>query len=215
MKYIYQILSYAVVIIITAIVVSNLKFASNLDYKNEIENLHKQNDSLKANIDSNKVIIKSLSSEIITYKSKIENDKKELANLKIKAKKNKDKYNEDEIADIIKKIDENEKFFKAFFLTGIITTIFSGIAALIIFIIAPYAIISEECRKIRRNPIVQISTFFFKGIILINTLIQESPPGPTTKQLKQLNELKMAHDNGYISDIDYEQRVQSIRDQIR
>ena len=108
---------------------------------------------------------------------------------------------------IIKKIDENEKFFKAFFLTGIITTIFSGIAV--------YAIISEECRKIRRNPIVQISTFFFKGIILINTLIQESPPGPTTKQLKQLNELKMAHDNGYISDIDYEQRVQSIRDQIR
>ena len=116
---------------------------------------------------------------------------------------------------IIKKIDENEKFFKAFFLTGIITTIFSGIAALIIFIIAPYTIISEECRKIRRNPIVQISTFFFKRIILINTLIQESPPGPTTKQLKQLNELKMAHDNGYISDIDYEQRVQSIRDQIR
>jgi hypothetical protein len=116
---------------------------------------------------------------------------------------------------IIKKIDENEKFFKAFFLTGIITTIFSGIAALIIFIIAPYAIIFKECRKIRRNPIVQISTFFFKGIILINTLIQESPPGPTTKQLKQLNELKMAHDNGYISDIDYEQRVQSIRDQIR
>ncbi len=54
MKYIYQILSYAVVIIITAIVVSNLKFASNLDYKNEIENLHKQNDSLKANIDGYK-----------------------------------------------------------------------------------------------------------------------------------------------------------------
>ena len=51
---------------------------------------------------------------------------------------------------IIKKIDENEKFFKAFFLTGIITTIFSGIAALIIFIIAPYAIIFEECRKIRK-----------------------------------------------------------------
>lgn len=116
---------------------------------------------------------------------------------------------------LIKKINENEKFFKVFFLTGIITTIFSGIAALIIFIIAPYAIIYEECRKIRRNPIVGISTFFFKGIILINTLIQESPPGPTTKQLKQLNELKMAHDNGYISDIDYEQRVQSIRDQIR
>jgi cell division protein FtsB len=95
MKHIYQILSYAVVIIVTAIVVSNLKFASNLDYKNEIENLHKQNDSLKANIDSNKVIIKSLSLEIITYKDKIEEDKKSLANLKIKAKKNKDKYNEE------------------------------------------------------------------------------------------------------------------------
>jgi hypothetical protein len=64
---------------------------------------------------------------------------------------------------LIKKINENEKFFKVFFLTGIITTIFSGIAASIIFIIAPYAIISEECRKIRRNPIVQISTFFLKG----------------------------------------------------
>jgi chromosome segregation ATPase len=95
MKYIYQILSYAVVIIITAIVVSNLKFAGNIDYKNEIENLHKQNDSLQANIDSNTVIIKFLSLEINSFKLKIEEDKKELANLKVKAKKNKQKYHEE------------------------------------------------------------------------------------------------------------------------
>ena len=35
MKYIYQILSYAVVIIITAIVVSNLKFAHNIDLEEQ------------------------------------------------------------------------------------------------------------------------------------------------------------------------------------
>jgi chromosome segregation ATPase len=95
MKYIYQILSYAVVIIITVIVITNLKYASDIDYKNKIENLHKQNDSLQANIDSNTVMIKSLSLEINSFKLKIEKDKKELANLKIKAKKNKDKYNEE------------------------------------------------------------------------------------------------------------------------
>jgi chromosome segregation ATPase len=95
MKYLYQVLSYIVVIIIAVIITANLKYASNIDYKNEIKNLHKQNDSLQANIDSNTVIIKSLSLEINNFKLKIEEDKKELANLKIKAKKNKDKYNEE------------------------------------------------------------------------------------------------------------------------
>ena len=95
MKYIYQILSYAVVIIIAVIVTTNLKYARGIDYKNEINNLHKQNDSLQANIDSNTVIIKSLSLEIDSFKLKVEEDKKELANLKIKAKKNKQKYNEE------------------------------------------------------------------------------------------------------------------------
>jgi hypothetical protein len=56
MKYIYQILSYAVVIIIAVIITTNLKYARGIDYKNEINNLHKQNDSLQANIDSNTVI---------------------------------------------------------------------------------------------------------------------------------------------------------------
>jgi chromosome segregation ATPase len=95
MKYLYQILSYVVVIVIAIIITANLKYAGNIDYKNEIKNLHKQNDSLQANIDSNTVIIKSLSLEINSFKLKIEEDKKELANLKIKAKKNKQKYNEE------------------------------------------------------------------------------------------------------------------------
>jgi chromosome segregation ATPase len=95
MKYIYQILSYATVILIVVIIYNNLNYAKNIDYKNKIESLHRQNDSLKANIDSNQVIINSLSSEIKEYKLKVEEDKKKLAFLEIKTKKNKQKYNEE------------------------------------------------------------------------------------------------------------------------
>ena len=95
MKYIYQVLSYIVVILVVIIIYNNLNYAKNIDYKNEIKSLHRQNDSLKANIDSNQVIITSLSSEIKEYKLKIEEDKKKLALLETKAKKNKQKYNEE------------------------------------------------------------------------------------------------------------------------
>jgi chromosome segregation ATPase len=95
MKYIYQILSYIAVIIITLIIVNNIRFAKDIDHKNELKRLHQQNDSLQANIESNKVLINSLSFEIDSFKTKIEVNKKELATLKHKAKKNKDKYNEE------------------------------------------------------------------------------------------------------------------------
>ena len=95
MKNYYQILSYVFVILITLIIVFNIRFNKNTDYKNQIKTLKIQNKSLKANIDSNKVLINNLSSEIDTYKVKIIEDKKELANLKIKAKKIKSKYNEE------------------------------------------------------------------------------------------------------------------------
>jgi chromosome segregation ATPase len=95
MKYIYQILSYFVVVLVVIIIYNNLNYARNIDYKNQINQLHLQNDSLKANIDSNTVIINSLSSEIKEYKLKVEEDKKKLALLEIKAKKNKQKYNEE------------------------------------------------------------------------------------------------------------------------
>ena len=71
MKYIYQVLSYIVVILVVIIIYNNLNYAKNIDYKNEIKSLHRQNDSLKANIDSNQVIITSLSSEIKEYKDTI------------------------------------------------------------------------------------------------------------------------------------------------
>jgi chromosome segregation ATPase len=95
MKHIYQILSYVIVIIITLIIVNNIRFAKDIDHKNQLKRLHQQNDSIQANIESNKVLINSLSSEINTFKTKIEENKKELADLKYKAKKNKDKYNEE------------------------------------------------------------------------------------------------------------------------
>jgi len=95
MKHIYQILSYIAVIIITLIIVNNIRFAKDIDHKNELKRLHQQNDSLQANIESNKVLINSLSFEIDSFKTKIEESKKELATLKHKAKKNKDKYNEE------------------------------------------------------------------------------------------------------------------------
>jgi chromosome segregation ATPase len=95
MKYIYQILSYFAVILVVIIIYNNLNYARNIDYKNQINQLHLQNDSLKANIDSNTVIINSLSSEIKEYKLKVEEDKKKLALLEVKAKKNKQKYNEE------------------------------------------------------------------------------------------------------------------------
>jgi len=95
MKYINQILSYIIVIILTLIIINNIRFAKDIDYKNQLKSLHQQNDSLQANVESNKVLINSLSSEINTFKTKIEENKKELADLKHKAKKNKDKYNEE------------------------------------------------------------------------------------------------------------------------
>lgn len=95
MKYIYQILSYILVIIITLIIVNNMRFAKNIDYKNQIKSLHQQNDSLQSNEEFNKVLIDSLSFEINNLKTKIKKEKKELAGLKPKAKKNKDKYNEE------------------------------------------------------------------------------------------------------------------------
>jgi len=79
MKYIYQILSYIAVIIITLIIVNNIRFAKDIDHKNELKRLHQQNDSLQANIESNKVLINSLSFEIDSFKTKIEENKKEFA----------------------------------------------------------------------------------------------------------------------------------------
>jgi chromosome segregation ATPase len=95
MKYTDQIFSYIIVIIITLIIINNIRFAKDIDYKNQLKSLHQQNDSLQANVESNKVLINSLFSEINTFKTKIEENKKELADLKHKAKKNKDKYNEE------------------------------------------------------------------------------------------------------------------------
>ena len=81
MKNYYQILSYVFVILITLIIVFNIRFNKNTDYKNQIKTLKIQNKSLKANIDSNKVLINNLSLEIDTYKVKIIEDKKELTQL--------------------------------------------------------------------------------------------------------------------------------------
>ena len=95
MKHIYQILSYAVVIIVTVIVVNNLKFAKNIDLENKIDALNYQIDSLQSHVDSNKVEIAKLDSIATLYKTKVDEDKKKLSDLKSKADLYKNKYNEE------------------------------------------------------------------------------------------------------------------------
>jgi uncharacterized coiled-coil DUF342 family protein len=95
MKYIYQILSYAAVIIITVIIVNNLKFAGNIDAENKIEALNAQIDSLQSHVDSNNVKIAQLDSVATLYKNKVAEDKEKLSGLKAKADLYKNKYNEE------------------------------------------------------------------------------------------------------------------------
>ena len=49
MKYIYQILSYFIVILVVIIIYNNLNYAKNIDYKNHINQLHLQNESFEPN----------------------------------------------------------------------------------------------------------------------------------------------------------------------
>ena len=95
MKYLYQILSYAVVIIITVIIVKNLKFAGNIDAENKIKALNYQIDSLQAHVDSNNIKIAQLDSVATLYKHKVAEDKEKLSGLKAKADLYKNKYNEE------------------------------------------------------------------------------------------------------------------------
>ena len=95
MKYLYQILSYAVVIIITVIIVKNLKFAGNIDAENKIKALNYQIDSLQAHVDSNNIRIVQLDSIATLYKTKVAEDKEKLSGLKAKADLYKNKYNEE------------------------------------------------------------------------------------------------------------------------
>ena len=95
MKYLYQILSYAVVIIITIVIVKNLKFAGNIDAENKIKALNYQIDSLQAHVDSNNVKIAQLDSVATLYKNKVAEDKEKLSGLKAKADLYKNKYDEE------------------------------------------------------------------------------------------------------------------------
>lgn len=65
------------------------------NFKNEIEKLHKQNDSLVLNISVNKSKIKQLDSLANIFKTRVEQDKAKLDSLKFVADKNKQKYDKE------------------------------------------------------------------------------------------------------------------------
>lgn len=87
---------YFIIIVTLVAVIIYLKFnTGNVDFQTQIDDLHRKNDSLTSNIEQRNIQLKRLDSLAITYKSEIEQDKAELANLKQIADRNKRKYNEE------------------------------------------------------------------------------------------------------------------------
>jgi len=85
-----------ILILLLIIFFQCFKYSGNRsDFENEIEKLHKQNDSLFCNIDLNVLKIKQLDSAINIFKFKIEQDKLRLDSLKIISDKNKQKYDKE------------------------------------------------------------------------------------------------------------------------
>lgn len=71
------------------------KDEKDIEFDNQLIELHKQNDSLTQCIFKNHIEIEKLDSLSKTYELKIEQDKVELAKLKTTSDKNKQKYNEE------------------------------------------------------------------------------------------------------------------------
>ena len=71
------------------------KDGKDIEFDNQLVKLHRQNDSLMQCISKNYIEIQRLDSLSKTYELKIEQDKVELAKLKITSDKNKQKYNEE------------------------------------------------------------------------------------------------------------------------
>jgi len=87
---------YFIIIVALVIVIIFQYFKPNgSKFEDQINELHRKNDSLVLGIKQNKIEILRLDSLSNTYKLKVEADKKELANLKYIAEKNKQKYNEE------------------------------------------------------------------------------------------------------------------------
>ena len=86
---------YFIIIILVIIIIFQYFKPSRNKFEDQINELHRKNDSLVLGINQNKIEILRLDSLSNTYKLKVEVDKKELANLKYIAEKNKQKYNEE------------------------------------------------------------------------------------------------------------------------
>jgi hypothetical protein len=86
---------YFIIIILVIIIIFQYFKPSRNKFEDQINELHRKNDSLVLGINQNKIEILRLDSLSNTYKLKVEADKKELANLKYIAEKNKQKYNEE------------------------------------------------------------------------------------------------------------------------
>lgn len=88
-------IGYALLIVLCIVSYYFIIRPENLKLKNRINELHKQNDSLVLDIKQTHLQIKSLDSVANILKFKVEQDKTELAALKTKSDKIKNKYNEE------------------------------------------------------------------------------------------------------------------------
>ena len=89
-------LSIFIILIVVLIIQQFVIFNNdNSSFKNEIKELHKQNDSLMSNINQRNIQLQKLDSITNCYKLEIQQDKLELAKLQQVADKNKKKYNEE------------------------------------------------------------------------------------------------------------------------